>query len=640
LIEFMTKRTQTPGSFERTFSITRAIDAQARTVELAFSSEEPYERWWGVEILDHAAGSVDLTRLNDGRHPLLLNHDTEDQIGVVESVSIGTDRVGRAVVRFGRSELAEEIFQDVQDGIRSLVSVGYMINEMEADEKNADGEIVTRKLSFTEFQAEMRSLHGDDCFERAQLTEREADPVFRVTGWTPFEISLVSIPADPTVGVGRSVTANIQTTTTAEPEVSATTKEIKKMDTTVQVTDNGAQAEKVRMQSIRQTADSYAQYDVKDLALEFIATGKSAEEFGNAVMQKMATKHTADTGAAHVGLSKKETQRYSVLRAIRALTDKDWTHAGFERECHNEILKRAGMGEAPNNGFFMPVEVQQRDLTAGTANAGGYAVATDNLSGSFIDLLRNRAVIAQLGATMLDGLQGNVTIPKQTGAGTAYWLANEATAITESQLTLGQLALTPKNVGAYTEISRQLMLQSSPSADALVMNDLARVLALAVDLAAINGSGASGQPTGIIGTAGIGSVTGTTLGYAGILEFQTDVAGSNALAANCAYLTTPAVAALLSARQRFSSTDTPLWTGNILDGQVSGFRGAATNQMPAANMLFGDFSQIIIGSWGMLEIALNPYANFTAAITGVRAIQTVDVGVRVPGAFSLATSIT
>ena len=241
---------------------------------------------------------------------------------------------------------------------------------------------------------------------------------------------------------------------------------------------------------------------------------------------------------------------------------------------------------------------------------------------------------------VMTGLVGNVTIPKQTAAGTAYWLTNEATAITESQMTLGQLALSPKNVGAYTELSRQLMLQSSPAADALVMNDLARVLALAIDLAALEGSGASGQPTGISQTAGIGSVTGTSIDYAKVLEFQTDVAGGNALAANCAYVTTPSVAALLKQRVAFSSTASPLWEGGILDGNMQGFRAVATNSVTAASMVFGDFSQVVIGEWGMLELALNPYANFAAAISGIRAIQTVDIGIRQAGAFSRATSIT
>lgn len=652
-----TKKSQ--AGFERTFAISRAIDTQARTVELAFSSEAPYERWWGIEILDHSPGSVNLERLGDGRHPLLLNHETEDQIGVVESVSIGTDRIGRAVVRFGRSKQAEEIFQDVVDGIRSLVSVGYMINEMEAEEKNIEtNETTVRKLSFDEFKTEMRALHGQDCFEREKRVA-ESTPTFRVTNFTPYEISIVAIPADPTVGVGRSMDLESTTTQTmtepatevmtetivetiAETVVETITEPLKetKMTETVKVVDNGAEAEKARVNAIRATADQYAKYDTKDLALQFMAEGRSVADFNEAIMQKMENTHSKSAASNHLGLSTQEKQRYSITKAIRALVDKDWTAAGFERECHIALLKERGLNEAPNNGFMMPMEIQSRDMTAASPAGGGYTVATDNLSGSFIDLLRNRSVLARLGARTLDGLQGNVTIPKHTGAGTAYWLTNEATAITESQQTLGQLSLTPKNVGAYTEISRQLMLQSNPSIDMLVMNDLAQVLALGIDLAGINGNGTGGTPQGIIGTSGIGAVAGATLAYAGILELQSDVAASNALAENCAYVTTPAVAALLAQRARFANTDTPLWSGNILDGQVSGYRAMSSNQMPAASLLYGDFSQCIIASWSGIEIALNPYANFTAAITGVRAIATVDIGVRVAGAFSLATSIT
>jgi HK97 family phage major capsid protein len=289
----------------------------------------------------------------------------------------------------------------------------------------------------------------------------------------------------------------------------------------------------------------------------------------------------------------------------------------------------------------MPADIQRRDLTVGTSTAGGNLVATDLQASSFIDLLRARSRLAQLGATMLPGLVGNVAIPKLTGAATGYWLTNEATAITESQQTIGQLAMAPKNLGAYTELSRQLMLQATPAAEALVMNDLAKVLALAIDLAGFEGSGSSGQPTGISATAGIGAVTGTSLALAGIIEFQTDVAAGNALADGSAYVTTPAVAGLLKARARISSTDSKtLWEGSILDGTVDGFRATSTTQLTAASMIFGDFSQVVIGEWGMLEIALNPYASFATAITGIRAIQSVDVGVRQAAAFSRATSIT
>ena len=118
-----------PGSTaHRAFAVDRAaINEDTRTVELAFASETPYERWWGIEILDLAARSVRLGRLSSGG-PLLMDHDTRDQVGVIESIQIGADRVGRAVVRFGKSARAEEIYQDVKDGIRSNVSVGYAIH--------------------------------------------------------------------------------------------------------------------------------------------------------------------------------------------------------------------------------------------------------------------------------------------------------------------------------------------------------------------------------------------------------------------------------------------------------------------------------------------------------------------------------
>lgn len=592
---------------DRAFAVQRdTINTDARTVELAFSSEAPYERWWGIEILDHSPTSIDMSRMNAHAN-LLCDHDIRDVVGVVESASIGTDRKARAVVRFGKSERAEEIWQDVVDGIRKNVSVGYIINE-----------------------AVLESFSEDE--------DGESENTYRVTSWTPYEISLVSVPADIQVGVGRS-TGEIPTDQPKPP-----IQEIRIMDPVVEpkvdlekIKSDTRADEQKRASEIIAIGTQFAKYaGVEKLTQDAVRSGEPVGEFRAKVMEIISS---APAVTPDIGLGKNEIKSYSLMRAIKAMADQNWKTAGFERECHDAILKRSGLSEAPNNGFYVPYEVQKRDLTAATPANGGYLVATDNLGSNFIDLLRNRSVLARAGATMLTGLVGNVTIPKQTGAATAAWLANEASTATEAQLTLGQLALSPKNVVAYSEISRQLMLQSSPAIDALVMNDLAQVVALAIDVAGLAGTGGA-QPTGIANTAGIGSVTGTSIAYAGIVEFQTDVAASNALATNCAYVTTPAVAGLLKGRQRFTSTDTPLWEGNILDGTIEGFKAMSSMQMATASMIFGDFSQVVIGEWGMLEIALNPYASFTAAITGIRAIQTCDVGVRVPGAFSLATSIT
>ena len=165
-------RTIKLGTTERSAQFDeRTIDQETRTIELSFSSEDPYERYWGVEILGHDADEVRLDRMNNGG-ALCVDHNTRDQIGVVEKAWIGQDRKGRALVRFGKSARASEIFQDVIDGIRKNVSVGYQILKM--------------KLIKAE------KMDGGNTIE-----------TYRVSDWEPLEISLVSVPADTTVGVGR-----------------------------------------------------------------------------------------------------------------------------------------------------------------------------------------------------------------------------------------------------------------------------------------------------------------------------------------------------------------------------------------------------------------------------------------------------
>jgi HK97 family phage major capsid protein len=333
----------------------------------------------------------------------------------------------------------------------------------------------------------------------------------------------------------------------------------------------------------------------------------------------------------------REQRTFSLAKALLALHDEK-PLKGYEAEVDQEM--RRHHQATSNNSVLIPTAVplrQRRDLTAAGTSA---IVGTDLLAGNFIDLLRNRLVSVKLGARIIGGLRGNVAIPKQTAAGTAHWLTSEATAIPESTQTFSQITMTPKNVGAYTEFSRQLLLQSTPGVDEIVTNDLAKVIGLAIDTAILIGTGASGQPTGLLNTAGIGSFAGTDLDAAGLADAVADVAASNALNESLGWLTTPAVAALLAQRHKASNTYSPLWEGNILDGTVSGYRAMSSHQCPASTMVLGAWDEILIGEWGFLEIASNPYANFAGGIIGIRAMQTVDVGIRHPEAFSVATSIT
>lgn len=604
------------------------LDAEKRTVELAFSSEEPVERWWGVEILGHGRDEIVSDFIGGGTAPLLVDHDPRDLVGVVEGVSLGADRKMRATVRFGRSARAAEVMQDVADGIRTNVSVGYELMEV----------VLERE-------------------------EKGSPPVYRATRWRPFEVSLVAIPADATVGVGRGdPEAPPRRPEPATVPAAPATQEARMEPDSTHPAGGGEpaapQPPPAASPDAAAAAEARRRRDIMDLAVAVnarsqaesaILEGISFDAFrGRLLLERQGHQRPLGQPAAAIGMSDAEARGYSLMRALHALASRTWDKAGLELEASRAVAKK--LGRDPN-GIYVPLEVQerggapvhaqgQRDLSAVTASAGGFLVPTQNQG--FIDQLRGRSVTMRMGATRLSGLSGNITVPRQTAPATAAWLGNETTAATESQQTFGQMALTPKNVAAYTEVSRQLMLQASPSVDQLVMNDLAAVVALAVDSAALNGTGAGGQPLGVFNTSGIGSVTGGSLAYAGVIEFQTDVAGANALVnpGSAGYVTTVAVAGLMAQRQRFTSTDTPLWTGNILDGQMLGFPAMSSTQMPTASMLFGDWSQLVIGEWGVLDVEMNPYANFPAGIYGFRAFYTVDVGLRYAASFSAATGIT
>lgn len=680
---------------QRSFSIGRVSERASKeggdlVVEMAFASEEPYERWWGVEILDCSKKAVRLERLNDGA-PLLFNHNWDDLRGthVANSVRCDPDKVVRGKVRItSATDVGRDTIALVESDVLVKSSVGYLIHQVieqttsksgEKAERVIDGPAFERVIEEHELQVrDGRRMRGDlQAFRRdldavAGVLERADDQptVYRVTDWEPHENSLVTVPADNTVGVGRMATRP----TFPQPAVSTATKGVhmdqttaaagQSADTTTQQQQDGQQQQQQQQRgaaSGNSGADRAVEMErgrrrgienlckankIEDSVRDYwISTGLSVEAITEDLLKILEERGKNNPQSeAKLGLTGKETQAYSIFKALRAVVDKNWNAAGFELECSRSISQRLGKVPDPHK-FYVPFEVQarampaKRDLTVASAGGGGYLVATQNMS--FIELMRNRSVVYRMGARRLAGLVGSVTIPKQSAAATAYWLSTESTQITESAQTFGQMALSPKNVGAYTEISRQLLLQSSPDAEGIVVDDLSRVVALAIDVGALRGGGSSGEPQGIVGTSGVGSVSGSSLAAAGILEFQSDVAGGNLLTDACGYVTTPAVAALLMARPELPSTGTTrLWQGSMLDGSMFGMRAMSSAQMASATMLYGDWSQVVIGEWGVLEIEVNPYANFQAGIVGVRAIASIDVGLRYPAAFSYASSIT
>lgn len=350
----------------------------------------------------------------------------------------------------------------------------------------------------------------------------------------------------------------------------------------------------------------------------------------------------------YLSLSRRDLERYSLLRAITlkrvsimknagALGDARFT--GIEGDAHYELVKR--FGEPLHQGtIFVPADVLYRDLQVVNASAGGYAVGTKNLS--FVDRLRNTSISSRLGVQFMPGQREHLTVPKGSGGATGTWLSTETSQAVESTPTFTQIASSPHTCAAYCEISQRLLDQGGPAGEAIVTGVIADDLAVTVDGAVINGSGASGQPTGILNTAGIGSASGAALGYTGLVAAQKTVADGNSIInpLTLGYATNPTEAERLKGRQRFTGTDSPLWRGALHDGEIEGVRAIASKQLPSATLLFGDWSTVLIPEWGVLAVEVNPFADFKSAIVGIRCLWTVDVIVTNPSSFVAITSIT
>jgi HK97 family phage major capsid protein len=576
------------------------VNKDERRVQIAMSSEKPVARSFGMEVLDHDPSSIDVSFLNSGRAPLLLDHDPEKQIGIIEEVRIdGSARVMRATVRFGKGGLATEVFNDVVDGIRQNISVGYQVNKM------------------------VREDGGDGT-------------VFRVNKWTPIEASIVSLPADSSVGVGRSIEI-----------ISTPIQEIKMSE---------VNHDEMRSAIVKQNAEiieTGARLNKRDIAEKAIARGLSLEQFRGELIESFGSTALGN-GTHEVGLNKRERSSYSLMRAINAQARQDWSEAGFERELSDEIGKRVGRTA---RGFYVPSDMawSKRDVISGTATStskGGYMIGTDQRGDLFIDALRDTLVTAGLGATMLTGLQGNVAIPKLATKTTVAFVA-ETSAPTEGAPVFGQLTMQPRTVAGYVDISRRMIIQSDPSVEMVLRNDIINQIAAKIDDVAIKGGG-SNEPTGILGTSGIGAVAiGTNGGaptWAMVNNIQRAVDIANANTGALSYLTNPKVTAKLRTTAKQSSGV----EGNFILGELNtllGYGIASTNLVPStltkgtttatcSALLYGNFNELVIGMWSGVDIVVDTASLSTAGGLRLAFFQDVDVGVRHAESFAACQDIT
>ena len=347
--------------------------------------------------------------------------------------------------------------------------------------------------------------------------------------------------------------------------------------------------------------------------------------------QRRANRVYSSSKTARLGMGMEDVKEYSIARAVQYMLGT--LQGGLEAECNRELHAR---NELPIGTFAIPLDV----LESRALNQPNFLVgASAPHAVSFVEMLRNKSIAFRLGVQHLTDLTDAVAIPRQITDATISWMTPNGS-VTASDSSFGQLSANPKTAIALTEVSEQLLQQSS--ADTILMSGLAAVVAVGVDAAVINGTGGA-QPLGILSAQGIGTASGTSLGYAGLVAAQKTVADASAIVnpQTLAYATTPAVSEQLKNRQRFTSTDSPLWTGALHDGTIEGVRAVASKQMPSATMVYGDWSSIYLCEWGPLLLSADRGGTrFNLGQVGIRARWMVDVLLTSPSSFVKITAIT
>lgn len=616
----------------------RSDDQDSSVIRFPVASDTPIQRWYGQEILSHKPGAMVMGE-RQKTLPLLFNHNRDKLLGVVEKLDQDEHRT-YATVRFSSSEEGQKAKAMVDE--RVLVNCSFQYEILDYD-----------------------MVRGED----------PDDDQLIATSWEIYEVSLVTIPADSNVGVYRDFETNLKENKMAIR--GQENSENKVNDSEQQERENvreaaiaearrvEAERENVRKSERQRIENIYSlcrQFNIEDSEREnMIRSNESIENIRSHVLDLLGKRSAAPVGVASrgisedIGLTAAERSNFNLVRALNAALTGDWSKAGFEREVSQTLAKRSGR---ETTGFFMPSDVtMQRDTTpgyfVGQPTQGGNLVSTDLRTGSFIDLLRAKAMVTRMGATVISGLVGNVEIPRQTGASTTYWLT-ENTAPTDSNAMFDKVPLKPKTIGALSSVSRNLLLQSSMNVEAFVRNELAVSLALGIDLAALCGTGTDNQPTGIANMSGICTVEGGTNGgsltFDKLIDMETQVATANADVTNMYYLCNAATIGFLKKIKNTSGDY--IWkpiteaVRNGFPGEVNGYAVGRSNQVRSGlekgtsknchEIYFGNWADLLIGEWGFLEIDVNRYGDaWKSGGVEIRALQTIDIAVRHPKSFCL-----
>lgn len=618
----------------RKISVTpSSYDKEKRSVTVVASTETPvqvfdWERW---EIVSEVLLTKGFQLRSGEQAPLLDSHSrwsVEDVLGSARNWTRG-DGVLQADIHFASTEDSVAAETKMREGHLTDVSVGYQPVE-----------------SVFVPKGQRQNIEGKD-YE---------GPVRVTTKWTVHELSLVPIGADQFAkarSAAKSEDERIAAIVNQRIEEEIVKRNITSPEGSVQIMEPVALTEEQRakLEVERKTGIEGIAAEFKtrikggekvmdELATSAVRLGIDLDTFRGTVFSRINDGQPLQQPAAKIGMNEEETKRFSIARIIQHAMEPSKFDIGFEKECAQELGKRGITSQ--QGGIVIPWDVQvapraelapymqQRADQTTSATYGGNLIGTDYQAASFIELLRAKELGPQLGVMYMTGLNQNVAVPRQSAGGTWYWVSEQGN-YTQSDNTFGQLTLAPKMGGAWVKFSRKLATQATPAIEGLVTNDLTLVAALGCDKALFHGTGST-QPTGIVSTSGVGSVSGAALGWEGAVEFETDISGANGEIGSINTVMHPTVRGALKTRE--ISSGYPKFV--VENNEMNGYPVKVSTQITNGYIIAGVFSQAIIADFGVMEILVDPYGNVTGDVK-VTVFRQIDVGIRQPAAFSVCS---
>ena len=680
-----------------------------RTIEVVFSAGAEYRQWWGREQLTVSKKACRLQRLNGPFPPVLMNHDPGEQVGVVESAKIDGEQAV-AMLRFSKAHRADEIYQDILDGIRGQISCGYRIIKYEIDESNerdplyritewepfeisvvpyaADSSCIAKRNDFIQpltppperVDGQPTPPPEDNREDTTDMDPKEALRLAREAGIP--ELGTRAIEQDWTQEQLEAVIANEQARSADPPPADPPASDPPPADPPPESERGGAptdpppdgddEGDPATPQSndsgrVTRIYDIGAEFGERDMAIEAIADlNCSIEDFQKRIMEKQ--KRTKERAMVErkiperISLDPKDQANFRISDLLYHIASGNKSKRGGQEYdiCEEEANLRSKQGIAVE-GTPIPQQIfsdhglytsnrslflAHRILNASTDTAGKHTIDDELLADSFIDILLEHTVATQL-VTRMDDLMGNITFPRQDARAVAAW-TGETTASTEQNPTFDVITLTPKHLRAWTEVSTTLLHQSSIGVENFVRRDLARAVAKAMDTAIMVGTGSSNQPTGIksLGTDlnstkwpadTAGSPPTTNFDYDSLLECEELLSNDDALMGRLAWVSDPKVRRYgRKTAELGAGTSRPCWRNSTMID----YPAYVTTQVEAETAYLANWSEMILGCWGGLDVMANPYSKDKEGIVRFTIGQMCDLAARHAESFCHLTKTT